>query len=196
MTLRTTVFIATSHDGYIARPDGAIDWLEHANQHVPAGEDCGYAAHMATVDLLVMGRGTFEKVLSFPEWPFPDKPVWVASRTGRGLTDDLPPQVRITGESPAQIVRTAVEHAHHRGQVLQNHISPLRPKPASRKRRQKFSILLPLLTRPDQMSLSGLSRSGCARSVWLHRARCPMCGSDRRARRPKQARTKTRRNSG
>ncbi len=112
MTLRTTVFIATSLDGYIARPDGAIDWLEQANQHVPAGEDCGYAAHMATVDLLVMGRGTFEKVLSFPEWPFADKPVWVASRTGRGLPDDLPPQVRITGESPDQIVRAAREQGY------------------------------------------------------------------------------------
>jgi dihydrofolate reductase len=59
MTLRTSVFIATSLDGYIARQNGAIDWLEKANECVPAGEDCGYAAFMSKVDLLVMGKGTF-----------------------------------------------------------------------------------------------------------------------------------------
>lgn len=107
MTLRTSVFIATSLDGYIARPDGAIDWLEQANACVPAGEDCGYAAFMATVDLLVMGRATFEKVLAFPAWPFADRPVWVASRSGLALPGHLPPTVRVTVETPRQIVDSA-----------------------------------------------------------------------------------------
>lgn len=109
MTLRLSVFIATSLDGYIARPDGAIDWLEQANACVPAGEDCGYAALMASVDLLVMGRGTFEKVLSFPDWPYAGKPVWVVSRSGITPAADLPPQVRVTGASPEQIVQDAAE---------------------------------------------------------------------------------------
>ncbi|MEW6120196.1 MAG: dihydrofolate reductase family protein [Pseudomonadota bacterium] len=107
MTFRTSVFIAASLDGYIARPDGAIDWLEQANACVPAGEDCGYAAFMSTVDLLVMGRATFEKVLAFPAWPFAERPVWVASRSGPALPAHLPHTVRVTDETPARIVHSA-----------------------------------------------------------------------------------------
>lgn len=76
---RLHVFIATSLDGYIAREDGRIDWLEAANQRVPAGEDCGYAAFIAGVDALLMGRGTYESVLGFPQWPYGELPVYVAS---------------------------------------------------------------------------------------------------------------------
>lgn len=54
---KLSVFIATSLDGFIARPDGAIDWLESANATVPVGEDCGYADFMTSVDAIVMGRG-------------------------------------------------------------------------------------------------------------------------------------------
>jgi len=71
-----SVFIATSLDGFIAREDGALDWL-------PGGdvEDHGYNEFMASVDALVMGRKTFETVLGFPEWPFGTKPVIVLSST-------------------------------------------------------------------------------------------------------------------
>ena len=76
---RTTghVFIAASVDGFIARPDGDIDWL---TRYAATGEDTGYDAFMATIDGLVMGRATFEKALSFDRWPF-SKPVVVMSRT-------------------------------------------------------------------------------------------------------------------
>jgi dihydrofolate reductase len=67
MIPRCSVFIATSLDGYIAREDGAIDWLERANQAIPPGEDCGYAQFMASVDLLVVGGNTFRQVLWFPQ---------------------------------------------------------------------------------------------------------------------------------
>ena len=76
--LKATVFIATSLDGFIARPDGAIDWL-------PTGadtkfEDYGYAELMRSVDALVMGRKTFETVRGFGgEWPYGTKPVVVLS---------------------------------------------------------------------------------------------------------------------
>jgi dihydrofolate reductase len=76
--LKATVFIATSLDGFIARPDGAIDWL-------PTGadtkfEDYGYADLMKSVDALVMGRKTFETVRGFGgDWPYGTKPVIVLS---------------------------------------------------------------------------------------------------------------------
>ncbi|HET7727107.1 MAG TPA: dihydrofolate reductase family protein [Candidatus Limnocylindrales bacterium] len=82
------VFIGISLDGFIARPDGDIDWLEGASMtgdHAPGDpdlpDDHGYAAHMASVDHLVMGRGTYEKVLTFGGWPFPDHRVVVISST-------------------------------------------------------------------------------------------------------------------
>jgi dihydrofolate reductase len=67
-----SVFIATSLDGFIAREDGAVDWLP------PFGdEDYGYSAFMKTIDALVMGRKTFDRVLAFGgAWPY-TKPVIV-----------------------------------------------------------------------------------------------------------------------
>ncbi len=70
------VFIATSLDGYIARADGALDWLPAGGA---PGEDLGYEAFIADKDLIVMGRGTYEKVLGFDEWPYP-LPVVVMSQ--------------------------------------------------------------------------------------------------------------------
>lgn len=70
------VFIATSLDGLIARPDGGLDWLEAANA---AGEDHGYQAFIDRVDAIIMGRATFDVALRFDPWPY-DKPVLVLSR--------------------------------------------------------------------------------------------------------------------
>ena len=61
MTAKASVFIATSLDGFIARPNGDLDWLDQANTTVTEGEDCGYTAFMDTVDILIMGRNTYEK---------------------------------------------------------------------------------------------------------------------------------------
>ncbi len=81
------VYMAASLDGYIARLDGNLDWLERQDTK---GEDYGYDAFMDFVDGLVMGRKTFEKVLSFGTWPYA-KPVVVLSRT---ITqNDIPPHL-------------------------------------------------------------------------------------------------------
>jgi dihydrofolate reductase len=70
MSVRCSVFIAVSLDGYIARPDGGIDWLGIVE--VP-GEDYGYQAFMHSVDTLVIGRKTYELALRFPQWPYAGK---------------------------------------------------------------------------------------------------------------------------
>ncbi len=71
--MKASVFIATSLDGFIARRDGALDWLP-----ADGGEPHGYTEFMATVDAVVMGRKTFDTVLTFGVWPF-EKPVVVLS---------------------------------------------------------------------------------------------------------------------
>ena len=72
--MRASVFIATSLDGFIARADGALDWLP-----VGGGEPHGYDEFMAGIDALVIGRKTFETVLAFDAWPYGTKPVIVLS---------------------------------------------------------------------------------------------------------------------
>ncbi|WP_432511394.1 dihydrofolate reductase family protein [Kineococcus sp. SYSU DK001] len=71
------VFIATSLDGFIARPDGDIDWL--TRRGAQAGET-GYDEFTAGIDALVMGRGTYEKALTFDTWPYPGRTVLLLSR--------------------------------------------------------------------------------------------------------------------
>lgn len=77
--MKTSVFVGTSLDGFIARANGAFDFL-----HAPGGdpEPHGYEEFFATVDALLIGRKTFETVLAFEKWPYGHKPVFVLS-TGR-----------------------------------------------------------------------------------------------------------------
>ena len=79
---KVVLYIAQSADGYIAKEDGSLDWLNIVEK---AGEDYGYANFVETVDTVIMGRKTYDKVLSFGI-DFPHKGrkcyVWSASRTG------------------------------------------------------------------------------------------------------------------
>lgn len=97
--MNASVFIATSVDGFIARANGGIDWLPPGG-----GEEHGYDAFIATVDALVIGRNTFETVLSFDTWPYGPKPVFVL--TSRPLPVPAPPGAvidRMSGD-PREIV--------------------------------------------------------------------------------------------
>ena len=67
-------YVAASLDGFIAGPQGELDWL-HAFEQV--GNDYGYGEFFATVDGLVMGRATWEVARSFGAWPYGDRPAWL-----------------------------------------------------------------------------------------------------------------------
>lgn len=117
------VFIATSLDGFIARRGGEIDWLENWPS---VGHDYGFAAFMSDVDGLIMGRGTFEKALTFAAWPY-DKPVVVLSRTldPADVRPDLAGKVRIVDGCPAQVLSDLAREGWTRayvdgGQVIQS----------------------------------------------------------------------------
>jgi dihydrofolate reductase len=101
---KCSVYVATSLDGFISRRDGEIDWLNHFNALVPEGEDLGYAQFMSGVDALVMGRNTFEQVLTFGAWPYGDKPVVVFSRQLKTLPGDMPDTVSLSADEPKKLV--------------------------------------------------------------------------------------------
>ena len=74
--MKVTYYVASSLDGYIAKEDGDVSWLEELDISM---EDAGYDEFFSTVDALVMGRKTYEMIVSFGQWPYGDKPVWVCS---------------------------------------------------------------------------------------------------------------------
>jgi len=97
--VKASVFVGISVDGFLARPNGALDFLPPGG-----GEAHGYEEFMASVDALVIGRNTFDIVLAFEEWPYGTKPVFVLS------TRPLPPVPKgalvehMSGE-PAEILK-------------------------------------------------------------------------------------------
>jgi dihydrofolate reductase len=102
------VFIATSLDGFIARPNGGLDWLEAVNS---AGEEHGYQAFIETIDGIFMGRETFQVSLGFEPWPY-DKPLIVLST--RLAANDLPSHLR-DRVSIAGSVSEALTESERRG---------------------------------------------------------------------------------
>src|SRR5215204_3382913 len=96
--MKASVFCGISVDGFLARPNGDLDFLDHGGK-----EPHGYEEFMATIDALVIGRNTYEIVLAFDTWPYGEKSVFVLS------THDLEPPPagavveHMSGE-PAEIV--------------------------------------------------------------------------------------------
>ena len=121
MLARCSVFIATSLDGFISRDDGSIDWLMKANALAPPGEDGGYKSFISTVDVLIMGRHSYEKVLSFEEWPYGDLPVVVMSSQKITIPQQLQTCVSTSAETPSALVqrlsKQGVKHLYIDGGV-------------------------------------------------------------------------------
>ncbi len=114
MRAKTSVFIATSLDGYIARKNGSTDWLYEANKRLPEGEDFGYGEFWNSADLLVIGRNTYEGALSFPEWPYERKRVIVMSSKNNEIPVSLKDIVSVSSETPSEIVkRVSAEGVKH-----------------------------------------------------------------------------------
>jgi dihydrofolate reductase len=91
-------YLATSTDGFIAREDGDVAWLDRPR---PKGS-YGMAAFYASVDAVVMGRATFDFARRFGEGGSPGKTTYVFSRT---LDPGAVPQVTVVRESPAEFAQ-------------------------------------------------------------------------------------------
>lgn len=102
-------FIGTSVDGFIARPNGELDFLP-----VDGGEPHGYPEFFASIDALVIGRKTFETVLGFPTWPYGKKPVIVLSSRQVDFSKVPGANVDHMSGPPAEIVAKLTERGYKR----------------------------------------------------------------------------------
>ena len=102
MAQRKYVYIATSLDGFIAGPNGEIDWLEHDS----GGEDYGFAEFIKKIDALIMGSATFKIITDFAQWHYGDSQMIVMSR--RLHENDILPQfkdkVSISQGEPSEVL--------------------------------------------------------------------------------------------
>ena len=107
--MTASVFIGTSLDGFIARLNDDLDFLPPGG-----GEPHGYDEFIASVDAIVIGRKTFEKVLTMGPWPYGDKRVVVLSSRPLDLSKAVGGVVEQMAGTPAEIVsQLAATGAHH-----------------------------------------------------------------------------------
>lgn len=99
---KVVLFIATSLDGYIASPDGTVDWLFH-------DADYGYTEFMASVDAVVMGRQTWEQARTFEDVPFVGKQVIVFSRSQSNANESRIRFVQGDPETTIPEIKSSVE---------------------------------------------------------------------------------------
>jgi dihydrofolate reductase len=103
-----SVFIGTSVDGFIARKNDDLDFLPE-----DGGEPHGYNEFIASVDAIVIGRKTFEKVLTFGGWPYGEKRVVVLSSRPIDLSVVRGGVVEQMAGAPAEIVSQLAARGVH-----------------------------------------------------------------------------------
>ena len=109
--MKTSVFVGVSVDGFLARPNGDLDFLDAGGS-----EPHGYEEFIATVDTIVIGRITFQTVLGFDTWPYGERrvvvlstrPVDLATASARGGRVE-----QMSGEPSAVVSRLAADGAQH-----------------------------------------------------------------------------------
>lgn len=101
-------YVAVSLDGFIAPPEGGVDWLDPYNT---VSEDYGFWEFYKTIDALIEGSKTYEQALTFGEWPHPGKPCWVV--TGRKF-ESKQPEVHFTSITPVELVQHLSAQGHKR----------------------------------------------------------------------------------
>jgi dihydrofolate reductase len=115
--MTATVFVGASVDGFIARNNGDLDFLDEGG-----GEPHGYTEFIASVDAIVIGRNTFEKVLTFGSWPYGDKRVVVLSSRPLDLSVVVGGVVEQMAGPPADIISqlaaTGAQHLYIDGGII------------------------------------------------------------------------------
>ena len=81
---KVILYIAMSLDGYIAKEDGSVDWLENAGN----GVEGSYLEFYNTIDTIIMGRKTYDQILTFGEWGYKGKNTYVLTADTSKNTDN------------------------------------------------------------------------------------------------------------
>ena len=98
--MNTIVYVGTSLDGFIARTNGEFDWLSRfANDEAIRA----YEELISRIDAIVIGRGTFEKVLTFSTWPY-EKRVFVLSTSIKEAPENIREKVTILSMEPGALL--------------------------------------------------------------------------------------------
>ena len=98
--MKTSVYIGTSLDGFIARANGNFDWL---TQFADNDAIHAYEEFMNKIDAIVIGRGTFEKILTLPSWPYTKK-TFVLSTTLKQLPNSIRDKATLLSMKPKEIL--------------------------------------------------------------------------------------------
>jgi dihydrofolate reductase len=97
--VKLSVFCGVSVDGFLARPDHSLDFLETGEQ-----EPHGFEEFYNSIDVVVIGRKTFDVVLTFGEWPYGKKQVVVLSSTQLNFSSIKDGVVEQMSGEPLEIV--------------------------------------------------------------------------------------------
>ena len=106
----TFVYIAQSLDGFIAKSDGNIDWLIDIPN--PEGSDWGFGEFMKRIDAVIMGRNTFDKVVSLGWWEY-TKPVFVLSNKLKDVPKELSRKAEIIKGDPKTLLLTLEDRGYY-----------------------------------------------------------------------------------
>ncbi len=120
--MNNIVYIAQSIDDFIATKDGGVDWLNDFAD--PDGGDNGFGEFMKNIDGLLIGKNTFEKVLSFGVWPY-EKLVFVLSNSLKDVPNDLQDKAKIVTGALQTIIKNLNDQGYKNiyidgGQLIQN----------------------------------------------------------------------------
>lgn len=121
--MKASIFCGVSLDGFIARSDGELDFLDALDPPELDGQptDAGFGDFLASVDALAMGRNTFDKVMDLIaepdiDWPYGDLPVVVLTSRPLTVPDELEELVEATDLAPAELLDVLssrfVEHVY------------------------------------------------------------------------------------
>ena len=107
--MKCSVFIATSVDGFIAREDGSVGWLDTAGTHeVEKVLDMGFNDYISSVDCMVMGRKCMEMISSMnltpQQWPYGNAKIIVLSHTLRQAPKNMKDKVEMYSGDPKTLI--------------------------------------------------------------------------------------------